>query len=33
MFPRATIVGVDIVESHLEIARTRCEAFSDRVQF
>ncbi len=32
LFPRATIVGVDIIESHLEIARRRSR-FGDRVQF
>src|SRR5687767_11686510 len=32
-FPRATIVGVDIIDAHLELARTRCAAFGDRVQF
>src|SRR5262245_56839876 len=33
MFPRATIVCVDIIEPHLELARRRCAAFGDRVTF
>jgi SAM-dependent methyltransferase len=33
VFPRATIVGVDIIEPHLELARRRCAAFGDRVRF
>jgi ubiquinone/menaquinone biosynthesis C-methylase UbiE len=32
MFPRATIVGVDIIEAHLELARRRSN-HGDRVQF
>ncbi len=33
MFPRATVLGVDIVDDHLARARTRCSAFGDRVRF
>jgi ubiquinone/menaquinone biosynthesis C-methylase UbiE len=33
MFPHASIVGVDIVESHLERARARCARFGARVAF
>jgi ubiquinone/menaquinone biosynthesis C-methylase UbiE len=32
LFPRASIVGVDIIESHLALARSRC-AQLERVQF
>ena len=32
LFPRASIVGVDILESHLELARSRSQ-FGDRVRF
>jgi SAM-dependent methyltransferase len=33
MLPRATIVGVDIVEPHLELARSRYGHLSDRLRF
>ncbi|MDQ3339916.1 MAG: class I SAM-dependent methyltransferase [Myxococcota bacterium] len=33
LFPRATIVGVDIIEAHLDLARSRCAQLADRVQF
>src|SRR5512134_3536954 len=33
VFPRATITGVDLIEPHLELARRRCAAFTDRVRF
>ena len=32
LFPQATIIGVDIVESHLALARSR-SSFGDRVRF
>ncbi len=31
VFPAAQIIGVDLIESHLAIARGRCAAFGDRV--
>ena len=33
LFPRSTIVGVDIIEPHLELARKRYASLGDRVQF
>jgi SAM-dependent methyltransferase len=33
VFPRAAITGVDLIEGHLELARRRCAAVSDRVRF
>jgi ubiquinone/menaquinone biosynthesis C-methylase UbiE len=33
MFPRATILGVDILDQSLEIARARCARFGARVTF
>jgi ubiquinone/menaquinone biosynthesis C-methylase UbiE len=33
LFPRARIIGVDVIESHLCLARSRCAAVADRVQF
>ena len=33
VFPSAKITGVDLIASHLELARTRCAAFGDRVTF
>jgi SAM-dependent methyltransferase len=33
VFPRATLTGVDLIESHLDLARRRCAAFGDRVRF
>lgn len=32
-YPRATIVGVDIIESHLALARRRCAPYGERVTF
>ena len=32
-FPRASFLGVDLEESHLERARARCAAFGPRVRF
>ena len=32
-FPQARITGVDLVESHLTLARERCEVYGDRVRF
>lgn len=32
-WPDARIVGVDLIESHLEIARRRCAAYGERVRF
>ena len=33
LFPRATILGVDIIDAHLELARSRYRALSDRLSF
>jgi ubiquinone/menaquinone biosynthesis C-methylase UbiE len=33
IFPRATILGIDIIESHLEIARRRSVELGDRITF
>lgn len=33
LLPGASIVGVDLIEAHLELARRRAEAFRDRVRF
>src|SRR5712671_6460969 len=33
LFPRATIVGVDVIDTSLERARERCRAFGARVTF
>ena len=33
MFPGAQLLGVDIIEDHLELARTRCAALENRVRF
>src|SRR5688500_14971256 len=33
LFPRATILGVDIIESHLELARRRTTQLGARVTF
>jgi len=33
LFPRATILGIDIIEAHLEIARRRATELGDRVTF
>src|SRR5205085_6629370 len=32
-FPRASLLGVDLEEPHLERARARCAAFGPRVRF
>ena len=32
-FPRATILGVDIIDAHLELARSRCARFAPRIAF
>jgi ubiquinone/menaquinone biosynthesis C-methylase UbiE len=32
-FPRATFLGIDVEEPHLERARERCAAFGERVRF
>jgi ubiquinone/menaquinone biosynthesis C-methylase UbiE len=33
MFPRATAIGVDIIDAHLALARERYAAFGERVRF
>jgi SAM-dependent methyltransferase len=33
MFPQATLLGVDIIEDHLSLARSRCAHLGDRVRF
>src|SRR5215210_7661423 len=33
MFPRARIVGVDLIESHLEVGRKRYASLADRMRF
>jgi SAM-dependent methyltransferase len=33
MFGRASLLGVDLIEDHLERARARCAVFGDRVRF
>ena len=33
LYPDATITGVDIIESHLALARSRCAHLGDRVRF
>ncbi len=33
LFPRARILGVDLLEPHLERARERCRAYGPRVEF
>ncbi len=33
MFPTASVVGVDLIESHLELARRAAEPFGPRVRF
>lgn len=33
VFPRATIIGIDLIEPHLALARQRCAAVADRVRF
>lgn len=33
LFPQATLLGVDLVEEHLDLARERCARFGQRVRF
>jgi SAM-dependent methyltransferase len=33
MLPHARLLGVDVIEDHLELARTRCAALRERVRF
>ena len=33
MFGRARLLGVDVIDDHLERARSRCAAFGDRTRF
>jgi ubiquinone/menaquinone biosynthesis C-methylase UbiE len=33
LFPQAGILGIDIVDAHLELARSRCAAFAPRLRF
>ena len=33
MFPRARVLGVDIIDGHLDMARARCAALGERVRF
>lgn len=33
LFPRAHLLGIDIVDSHLELARKRCEEDAERFRF
>jgi ubiquinone/menaquinone biosynthesis C-methylase UbiE len=33
LFPQARVLGVDIIDSHLELARQRCATLGDRVRF
>src|SRR5438874_13745783 len=33
MFDRARLLGVDVIDAHLERARARCAAFGDRTRF
>jgi ubiquinone/menaquinone biosynthesis C-methylase UbiE len=33
LFPQAQVLGVDIIDSHLELARARYAGFADRLQF
>lgn len=33
MFPRARLLGVDVIDDHLRLARTRCAALGERVRF
>jgi ubiquinone/menaquinone biosynthesis C-methylase UbiE len=33
LFPRARVLGVDIIEKHLELARTRCQRLAPRLAF
>src|SRR6185436_11395216 len=32
-YVKATLLGVDLIERHLELARSRCREFGDRVSF
>ena len=33
MFPQSRVLGIDIIDSHLDAARTRCAALASRVSF
>jgi ubiquinone/menaquinone biosynthesis C-methylase UbiE len=33
LFPRARLLGIDILDAHLDLARRRCARFGDRVAF
>src|SRR5216684_1432562 len=33
LFPRASVLGVDIIDAHLELARTRYARFAPRLRF
>jgi SAM-dependent methyltransferase len=33
MFPRARLLGIDIIDDHLELARSRCVPLGERVRF
>lgn len=33
LFPQASVLGVDIIDAHLELARTRYERFAPRLRF
>ena len=33
LFPRASLLGVDVLDGHLDLARARCVAFGTRVRF
>ena len=33
MFPHARLLGVDLIDSHLDLARARCAALGERVRF
>ena len=33
LFPQATVLGVDIIDDHLQLARSRCAGFGDRLTF
>ena len=33
LFSRARLLGIDIIDSHLDMARARCAGFGERVRF
>lgn len=33
LFPKASVVGVDIIDSHLELARSKCASLAPRLSF